>query len=488
VTRLFFLLLALIVAAPAPAWAAPAMKVGDLRICPADGACRPVDLQTLPLAAPETILERQVDIPREAFPPPRPLMVFVIAMASSEISWNGVPIGRNGIPGPDSAREKPGRFIATFAVPAELVRPGTNRVTARLSAHHLWLPVRRPVHVFDVGFYESPSLPGLTGYLPALLALGALAAAAVYFAASALFDRRDRLALLLALIAAIAMLQLGVETARSFISYSYPWHLVRVAAVALLAAVTAVLIAAYAARRFAPAWKRAVPALAAVAALASLLLVPWYDLKAIGAIIAGAAALLACAGRGAKRGQPESWVGIAFALILFALIGWQLTDFLDQSYYVALAAMLVVLVGEQVLVLRRARSAGEREALRAAGLEERLRDSAAHPSGRIARLKDGARTHQVPEADILFARAADDYCEVRLEDGRTLLVTTTLSRLQQGLSGHFVRIHKSYSVNAAHVAALGPRPGGGKQLTLADGTILPVGRAYLGAVAAMKAD
>lgn len=56
------------------------------------------------------------------------------------------------------------------------------------------------------------------------------------------------------------------------------------------------------------------------------------------------------------------------------------------------------------------------------------------------------------------------------------------------MSERFVRIHKSYSVNAAHVAALGRRPGGGKQLTLSDGTILPVGRAYLGAVSAMQAD
>jgi hypothetical protein len=415
-------------------------------------------------------------------------MVFVIAMASSEISWNGVPIGRNGIPGPDAAREKPGRFIATFAVPPELVRPGANRVTARLSAHHLWLPVRRPVHVFDVGFYESPNLPGLSGYLPALLALGALAAAAAYFAASAMLDRRDRLALLLALIAATAMLQLGVETARSFVSYTYPWHLIRVAAVALLAAVTAVLIAAYAARRFAPGWKRAATALAAAAALASLILVPWYDLKAIGAILAGAASLFACALRGTRDGVLGSRIGIGFALILFALVGWQRTDFLDQSYYVALAAILVLLVGEQVLVLRRTRSAGEREAIRAAGLEARLKSSASQSPDRIARLKDGARTHQVPEARIVFARAADDYCEVRLDDGRTLLVTMTLARLQQALSDRFVRIHKSYSVNAARVAALGPRPGGGKQLTLADGTILPVGRAYLDAVAAMQAD
>jgi hypothetical protein len=481
----FILILAWMLAAAVPASAAPAMEVGEIRACAADGACRPVDLQALPMASGESSLEREVRISPAAMPLSRPLMVFVIAMASSEISWNGVPIGRNGVPGPDSAREKPGRFIATFTVPAELVRPGANRVTARLSAHHLWLPVRRPIHVFDVGFYESPNLPGVAGYLPALLALGALAAAAVYFAAAALLDRRDRLAALLALIGISILLQLGVETARSFVSYAYPWHLVRVAAIALLAGITAVLAAAYAARRFAPGWRLAAPGLTAAAVLACLVLIPWYDLKAIAAIMAGAAASLACAVRGVWRGLPGARAAIAFPLTLFALIGWQRTAFLDQSYYVAFAAMLVLLVGEQLLVLRQTRRAGEQEALRAAGLEERLKESA--PPERIARLKDGARTHQVPEADIVFVRAADDYCEVRLADGRTLLVTMTLSRLQQALSERFVRIHKSYAVNRAQVAALAPRAGGGKQLTLADGSVLPVGRAYLGAVAAMEA-
>jgi len=478
------LLLALLLL-PAVAPAAPAIDVGEIRACAPARRCEAVDLRTFVPAGREVVIEREIRVAPAALPLPRPLMVYVFAMASSEISWNGVLIGRNGVPGPDADHEVPGRFIATFTVPSALVRPGANKVEARMSAHHLWLPVRRPVHVFDVGYYESPRLPGLAGYLPALLALGALAAAALYFGAAAWLDRRDRQALLLAAIAAVAMLQLGVETARSFVSYAYPWHLVRVAAVALLAAVTAVLIALYAARRFEPAWSRAAPALTAAAALAGLLLIPWYDLKAIAAIAAGAAALLACAIVGARRRRPGARAAIGFALLLFALIAWQLTDFLDQSYYVALALILVVLVGEQLLVLRQARSAGEEEARRAAGLERRLKEA---PRDRIARLKDGALTHQVPEAQILFVRAADDYCEARLADGRTLLVTMSLSRLQQALSERFVRIHKSYAVNAACVAALGPRPGGGKQLTLADGTVLPVGRAYLDAVTAMRAD
>jgi two-component system response regulator LytT len=68
-----------------------------------------------------------------------------------------------------------------------------------------------------------------------------------------------------------------------------------------------------------------------------------------------------------------------------------------------------------------------------------------------------------------------------------LLVTMTLARLQAALSDRFVRVHKSYLVNAAAVAAVAPRQGGGRVLHLSDGSELPVGRSYLGAVATMEA-
>jgi DNA-binding LytR/AlgR family response regulator len=145
--------------------------------------------------------------------------------------------------------------------------------------------------------------------------------------------------------------------------------------------------------------------------------------------------------------------------------------------------LCVALVAEQVAVLRqtrRGRDAGEQ---RAAVLEERLRrvDSA---SGAVTvSLKDGSRTHLVPEGDILFCKAADDYSEVRLKSGRTLLATATLARLQGALPERFVRVHKSYIVNQAHVATLAPRPGGGRMLVLTDGSSVPVGRSYGSALA-----
>lgn len=469
--------------------AAPVVRQGSFALCPFAtpvDACPVVDLAEVRLEGAGATLIGSVDVDPQALPLARPLMVWVIALASSEVSWNGVVIGRNGIPGPDAASETPGRFVSTFVVPAVLVRPGRNQLSVRMSAHHLWLPVRTPVHRIDVGSYETPDLPGLSDYLPALLSLGALAAAWIYFGTAAWSDRRDRQARLLAAIAGAAILQLGAEVLRVFVAYSYPWHLARVTAVALLAAVAAVLIAAYAARRFAPAWQKRAVAATAMAALASLLLLPWYDLKALGAILAGAAALATCAARGLRARTPGAAAGLAAALAILVLMVWQRTAFLDQAYYLLVAALLVVLVAEQVASLRRARAERDSETRRAGALAERLA-RAEREGEAIVALKDGTRTRRVAESDIVFIRGADDYCEAVLTDGRALLVTTTLARFLATLPDRFVRVHKSYAVNRPHVAGIEPRPGGGRLLTMSDGAIVPVGRAYGEAVARLIA-
>ena len=459
--------------------AAPPIAQGPVRVCegPDRGSCRTVDLTDLQLTGPETWIERAVTVRPEALPLNRPLMVWIAAMASAEVRWNGVVVGHNGRPGPNRASERPGRFVASVVVPAELVRPGENIVSLRLSAHHRWLPVRRTVHVVNVTPYETPALPGLRDYLPALLTMGALAAAFIYFAAGAALDRRDRNAELIARVAATAMAQLIVEVVRAFVAYAYPWHLIRVAAIAVLAGITAVLTVAYAARRLAPAWHPRAWQVAAAAVLACLLLIPWYDLKAMGAILVGAVALAACAVRGLRERRSGAAAALTGAVLIVGFMAWQLTAFLDRAYYLVVAGLLVALVAEQVALLRAARRHRDAEAERAHALEERLR-RASEAGETIVQLKDGTRIHRVAEGDIVYAKAADDYSEVTLVDGRTVLVTMTLARLLDTLPRDFVRIHKSYAVNRAHVASLSPRPGGGRLLQLDDGSSIPVGRTY----------
>lgn len=476
---LAILVLTLLAAAPARAADIEGVRQDICR--PVDGrqVCEPMGRDNTSLrGSPEFVLVREVEIASQAVRSDRPIMVVLVAMAASELRWNGVVIGRNGRPGPDKASEVPGRFIAVYVVPHELVRPGRNLATARVSSHHLPLPVVNAVHIFEVADYQDPMRYGLMAYLPALLVIGVLAVAGIYFTVTSLLDRAQKGALLLAGIAWLAVAQLAVETARVFINYAYPWHVIRVGAIAVLAALTAVLVAAWAAQRFGLRRPRLVVGATAVAALAAVAVMPGYDNKAEWAIVAGLAALGLCGVDAIRRGDRAGWVALAGAGGSVGLWLWFGNLFLDGAYYLLVAAALALLVAGQVRTLSRARAGQGAEAARADVAEAALarRDAA------MASIRDGTRTHRVATADIVCLRAADDYCDVRLADGRSLLSTASLAQTLETLPGEFLRVHKSWAVNLAHVRAIGPRPGGRRAVTLSDGTLAPVGRTYLAAL------
>ncbi len=464
--------------------AAPVVESGPLQLCPTPVMgpdCRELALDGFRPGEREVFLNRIVAIDPAALPLARPSMVRIVAMASSEVRWNGVVIGRNGTPGPDAASEEAGRFVANILIPPGSIRPGANLLSVRMSAQHLWLPVERPIHFIEVMPYEGDRLPGLDVYLPALLMLGAFGAALIYFAAAAWSERGARAPLLLTIVAGAALLELAAEVSRSFVAYLYPWHLARVVIIAVLAAIIATLAAAYAAARLAPDRSRLITALTGAGALAGIILLPWYDLKALAAILAGAIGVGMAGTSGLRRGRRGGWAALTVAAAVALLMAWFLADFLDHAWFLLLAVVLVALIAEQVRSLRLARAERDAETKRAEALAERL-VRAEREGEPILALKDGARTHRVIESDILYLRAADDYAEAMLADGRVLLVTTTLARLLDTLPARFIRVHKSYAVSRGRVSAIAPRPGGGRQLILSDGSAVPVGRAYLASV------
>ncbi|RYI81193.1 MAG: hypothetical protein EON47_23665, partial [Acetobacteraceae bacterium] len=113
-------------------------------LCVAPDRCRPVDVSSLPLTAPITTLRTTFVADRAALTAPQ--AIHIAATASAEVWWNGRRIGSNGRVGPDRAQEVPGRFSAVIPVPQDRIVPGENRIEIRLSAHHLWAPITRPIH------------------------------------------------------------------------------------------------------------------------------------------------------------------------------------------------------------------------------------------------------------------------------------------------------------------------------------------------------
>lgn len=83
-------------------------------------------------------------------------------------------------------------------------------------------------------------------------------------------------------------------------------------------------------------------------------------------------------------------------------------------------------------------------------------------------------------AEVLWIRADGEHSELRLRSGRSELHDKSLLRLSAVLPPDFVRCHRSYLVNLAHVAGVSAESGSRYALTLRDGTRLPVGRSQIG--------
>lgn len=85
-------------------------------------------------------------------------------------------------------------------------------------------------------------------------------------------------------------------------------------------------------------------------------------------------------------------------------------------------------------------------------LRERTSESAA-PVERIAVVGGGGSELLLDPAEIHFVQADGDYSRVHTYD-RNFLCTASLGSLEERLGGRFARVHRSYVVNLAKVAAV----------------------------------
>lgn len=391
----------------------------------------------------------------------------VAGAASSEVWFNGVRIGANGQPGATRGEETPGRYEAAFVLPAHLWKPSGNTLVVRFSAHRMGIHFRHPIadiRIHKVGLNRPWGGFGLT--------FGAVGALVVGFAGFVALSiaRPSRPLVLLAGIAAVVALQGITESLRWWIIYPYPFHAWRMCAVWVFAASFAILLSAYAAERFWPERRRTL-LIVAIALAGATVLIPGFDYKAAGAIEAGVVLAAVASIRGIRAGRPGAKTTLAYVATYIALLVLSPGFFLDHAFFFLVACLvLALLVGEVVRIARRDR---DREAAltRAASSAERL--SVATARG----------VELVRVEDIVAIVGADDYAELRLTGGRTLLHAARLDHLEANLPPGFVRIHRSVIANLAHATGL-TRDGERWRLELVETASAPVSRARLPALKA----
>ena len=115
-------------------------------------------------------------------------------------------------------------------------------------------------------------------------------------------------------------------------------------------------------------------------------------------------------------------------------------------------------------------------------LPDLLAETAARKDRRQLVVKDGSRTHVIPEADIVWVEA-EDYCVRIHAAGRGILARESLKTIEDQLDpGTFARVHRSAIVNTRCIKAMEPVASGDQRLVLTDGTVLRVSRTHRAAL------
>lgn len=84
-------------------------------------------------------------------------------------------------------------------------------------------------------------------------------------------------------------------------------------------------------------------------------------------------------------------------------------------------------------------------------------------------------------SEVLYVRADGEHSEIVLAD-RCELHDKPIGRLSMMLPNDFLRCHRALLVNIAHVKVLRALVGSRWRLLLSNGSEIPVGRAYIGAL------
>lgn len=102
-------------------------------------------------------------------------------------------------------------------------------------------------------------------------------------------------------------------------------------------------------------------------------------------------------------------------------------------------------------------------------------------------IQEGATLMRTPIADILAVRAADNYVEFMLMDGRRPLMRASLTNVEERLSAAgIVRTHRSWLANTRHVRSITPAGSGDSRLDLGQNVIVPLLRRYPAVLTSLK--
>lgn len=370
----------------------------------------------------------------------RPAGVLLSALASAEMFWDGVRIGRKGQVGAAAEDEQPGPLRSTVHIPDSLYTPGEHVLAIRLSNHHMPLDFEYSLYGLIVGplaaFERTP-----IDYFP-LLFVGGFLFIVVYAGLLFVLDPTRRSLGILALFCLIISFVIGTESLRVLYNYTYDWHALRIHAITGLTAAMGLLLVAFVVIHFDVPGKKRWLAIVAAITVATITLVASSDGAVYGMyFVMTCAALIATiwAVHAGRTGAKLACGGLALCLVALLSTG---TGFSSGYFSPAFSVFVVGLLGTLAARHHREETRRRKAELRQSQLETEL-----------------LKRHIQPHFLMNTLTAAMEWIEAQPDKGVDFLhsVAHLLNRLHAISGSRLIRVEEELRVCQAYVEVMGFR-------------------------------
>ena len=440
--------------------------------------CKEIDIQSYVMTSKSVWINLPLVIPDDLMKSQNPIGLFISGRASSRVYVTAINIGENGRSSIEATGEIIGDFDWVGYVPRSIINNKTNQLTLHISSFNAPREGFGPFNWLYVDAYRAPTTFYLKHYMPTLIPLGAMLLSLIYIIRRTLLEPKSKSLLYLLTLTVTATLQLLVEVFRGFYAYPYPWHDYRLDLIWFLMMLFGLALFTQCLNQFTRLKKRypIISCLMLIVVFRFVILDP--DLRTTYALLVPVIMAVGFIAYERFRDKEAQYLPLAILLAFASLIYIAPYNFLDVYLYYCIAALLAYLFTYEAHSKVQQQNELLLEKQRAEKLQLALELKVQEDTEQTITLKDSGKMIRVKVEHILFCQGAGDYVEVRLTN-KTILHSGSLSGMTEQLPSYFIKVHRSYLVNAKHISHMRRLPAGTGEIELSNKHIIPVSRRLL---------